>query len=143
MERLIQSMAGCSRKESTITRKESKRVSKAWLICSQDPKIGKRFSDSGLDFYKEHGKFIDKITLKYIGNDKSYNNMLMLTQNEMLQLKTRKDLMRVVRTLAKLVAFFIKTFMAGSFMSLPVALPAATTVCKNVSATSLTLPIKD
>ena len=60
-----------------------------------------------------------------------------------IQLKTLKDLMSVVSTEAKLVAFFIKMFIAGSFMSRPMALPAAKTVCKKVSATSRTLAIKD
>ena len=48
----------------------------------------------------------------------------------MNQLKTLRDLMRVVRTPARAVAFFMRTFMVGSFMSLPMALEAACRVCR-------------
>ena len=49
--------------------------------------------------------------------------------------------MRVVSTPARAVAFFISTFMLGSFMSLPMALEAAWRVCRYVSATSCTFRI--
>ena len=45
-------------------------------------------------------------------------------------MKTLRDLIRVVRTPARLVALFINTFMLGSFMSLPMAWLAAWSVCR-------------
>jgi len=59
------------------------------------------------------------------------------------QLKTLKDFISIVSKLAKLVAFFIKTFIEGSFMYRHVMFPVASTVCKNVPATSQTFPIRD
>ena len=58
-------------------------------------------------------------------------------------LKTLKDFISIVSTLAKLVAFFIKTFNEGSFIYHHVMFPVASTVCKKVPAASQTFPIRD
>ena len=100
--------------------------------------------------YDEHGKlYFRLLTTKYndlkwqdyTSNANTWNAIKVLACS--IQLKTLKDLISVVSTLAKFVAFFIKTFIAGSFMSRPVVFPAAKTVCMKVSATSRTFPIRD
>ena len=100
--------------------------------------------------YDEHGKlYFRLLTTKYndlkwqdyTSNANTWNAIKVLACS--IQLKTLKDLISVVSTLAKFVAFFIKTFIAGSFMSRPVVFSATETVCMKVSATSWTFPIRD